>query len=161
MKRHPDTTSLHRHFQKLATASRLQSIAFYKSRQPGVLLSPDIAEQYKQLGDLYSTACLLKEAEEAFQTASRYENGQLIRGVSILWKAKLQQANDDYQLKKATIKIQSMFRAWRDRKYIEVIKKEKGDEGGLAPYEVAMRRRVLPMCPSCGVCSFFFCFCFV
>ena len=154
MKKQPKGVGLYVHFQGLATAARLQAIAYYKSREPDVTQSKDIAEQYKQLGDLYSAAFLLEEAQEAYSDASRFENGVLVRGVSFLWKGKIDAARDDLALQNATIKIQAMYRAWKDRKYIEVMKKDKEAGVGLTPFEVAMRRRVLPVCPSCGVCVF-------
>ncbi|KAJ9466212.1 hypothetical protein DIPPA_00821 [Diplonema papillatum] len=136
------------HYTSLAAKARQHLIAYLTVLEGD--LNPQLAVEYKLLGDFYSEVYDLESARDAYKRATRVECGGIVRGVSFLWKNKLDMANDEFAMQRACIRVQAMFRAWKDRKLVEAMRKDEEESANLSPFEAAQRRRVLPFCRSCG-----------
>lgn len=105
-----------------------------------------IEPQWRCLADFYTQVYEFEKADVAFREATKIEQGGMVRGLSVLWKDKMDQAQMQAREERAAIRVQALFRAWLDRRMVKEMKK---DNINLRKDPLAMRR-VLPFCRSCG-----------
>ena len=139
---------LKKHFTRLAKKSRIQLIEFIGNKEGAYAIS--LARHYKALGDFYSEVFEIEDAQAAYKKAVQCESGGLTKGVSFLWKGKIEAATEEYKRQRAVIRIQAMYRARKDRMFVDQLREDKVAMAA-NPF-AALQRRIMPQCRTCGVC---------
>eukprot|EP01065_Artemidia_motanka_P044255 TRINITY_DN6261_c2_g4_i1.p1 TRINITY_DN6261_c2_g4~~TRINITY_DN6261_c2_g4_i1.p1 ORF type:complete len:597 (+),score=174.61 TRINITY_DN6261_c2_g4_i1:150-1940(+) len=144
MRRQELGSSLRKHYLMQAERSRKSLIS--ELAQIHGAEARLIAPQWKCLADFHTEVFNFAEADAAFRQAAKIEQGQMVRGLSVLWKDRLDKAKMQDREERAAVRVQAMFRAWLDRRMVKEMKK---DNVNLRRDPLAMRR-VLPFCRTCG-----------